>query len=255
MYIWNARKHAWNDSVVANVQGAVADQGSFTLLFRSTQSTHTSQLQWKEFIVPTSCSTNTPPPPIPLIIPMNSSKLAQLHNGPLRSCKKIGGKTAVQQSWSKRARRNPSPKMNKLTVHEETRGQWKKRPNPEQPTHNQDSAANRQHPAHLHWCGADPPSSIANPCCWPQRPCPEVTFLPFSRRLLYSQSKDTSIFLGVQAGRHAGVQHSIHRDGVTTFNSSRYHQWFTFWVSVILIRMTHFIRYLKTCNEDEFGWK
>ena len=32
------------------------------------------------------------------IIPQNSSKLAQLHNGPLRSCKKIGGKTAVQQS-------------------------------------------------------------------------------------------------------------------------------------------------------------
>ena len=49
--------------------------------------------------------------------------------------------------------------MIKLTVHEETRGQWKKRPNPEQPTHNHDSAANRQHPAHLHWCGADPPSS------------------------------------------------------------------------------------------------
>ena len=78
---------------------------------------------------------------------------------------------------------HPSPKMIKLTVHEETRGQWKKRPNPEQPTHNHDSVANRQHPAHLHWCGADPPTS-----------CPthvadhrglarnEVTFLPFSRR-------------------------------------------------------------------------
>jgi len=35
------------------------------------------------------------------------------------------GKTAVQPSCSKRARRNPSPKMIKLTVHEEARGQWK----------------------------------------------------------------------------------------------------------------------------------
>ena len=53
----------------------------------------------------------------------NSSKLAQLHTGPLRSCRKIGGKIAVQQSCIKRARRNPSPKMIKLTVHEEARGQ------------------------------------------------------------------------------------------------------------------------------------
>ena len=61
----NARKHAWNDSVAANVQGAVADQGSFALLFRSTQLNHISRLQCKDFIVPTSCSTNTPPSPIP----------------------------------------------------------------------------------------------------------------------------------------------------------------------------------------------
>ena len=42
----------------------------------------------------------------------------QLHNGPLRSCRKIGGNAAVQKSHSKRARRNPSPKMIKVTVHE-----------------------------------------------------------------------------------------------------------------------------------------
>ena len=40
-------------------------QGSFALLFRSTQSAHISHLQCKDFIVPTSCSTNTPPPPMP----------------------------------------------------------------------------------------------------------------------------------------------------------------------------------------------
>ena len=56
----NTRKHAWNDGAAANVQGAVADQGSFAILFCSTQSTHISHLQCKDFIVPTSCSTNTP---------------------------------------------------------------------------------------------------------------------------------------------------------------------------------------------------
>ena len=57
--------HAWNDGAAANVQGAVGDEGSFALLFRSTQSNHISHLQCKDFIVPTSCSTNTPPSPIP----------------------------------------------------------------------------------------------------------------------------------------------------------------------------------------------
>ena len=37
-----------------------------------------------------------PPSPLPNI-PQNNSKLAQLHNGPMRSCRKIGGKTAVQK--------------------------------------------------------------------------------------------------------------------------------------------------------------
>jgi len=82
----NTRKHAWNDSLTANVQGAVTDQGSFSLLCLSTQSNHISHLQYKDFIVPTSCSTNTPP--------------------------------SVQQRRSMRARRNPSPRMIKVTVHE-----------------------------------------------------------------------------------------------------------------------------------------
>ena len=90
-----------------------------------------SHLQCKDFIVPTSCTLIPLHPPSPLPnIPQNSLKLAQLHNGPLRSCRKIEGKTAVQQSRSKRARRNPSLRMIKVTVHEETRGQRKKRPNP-----------------------------------------------------------------------------------------------------------------------------
>jgi len=127
----NTRKHAWNDSAAANVQGAVADQlpGSFARLFRSTQLNHISHLQCKDFIVPMSCSTNTPPP--------------------------------VQQSRSTRARRNLSlgPRMVKVTAHE------KRRVNKEQPTpasspsrkSRQRSAQTR--PAHLNWCEANPPSS------------------------------------------------------------------------------------------------
>jgi len=92
---------------------------------------------------------STPPSPLPNI-PQNSSRTAgkrsftvlhwsdeqsaylwrnstQFHNDPLRSCRKIGGKTAVQQIRSTRARRNPSQRMTKVTVHE------KQRVNEEQP--------------------------------------------------------------------------------------------------------------------------
>ena len=111
----NTRKHAWNDGAAANVQGAVADQGSLALLFRSTHLNHISHLQCEDFIVSTSC---TPP--------------------------------AVQQCRSTRARRNPSPRMVKVTVHE------KRRVNEEQPTPaSSPSRKSRQRgaqttPAHLH---------------------------------------------------------------------------------------------------------
>jgi len=127
-----ARKHGWNDGAAANVQGAVADQGSFALLFCWThwQSNHILHLQYKDFIIPTSCSTNAPP--------------------------------AVHQSRSTRARRNPNPRMMiKVTVHE------KRRVNEEQPTSASLSSLSRKSrqrgaqstPAHLHWCGANPSSS------------------------------------------------------------------------------------------------
>jgi len=45
----------------------------------------------------------------------------------------------------------------------------------QQPIHNNNSAAPRQHPTHLHWCGADPP--LANPCRWPQRACPKRGYI------------------------------------------------------------------------------
>ena len=45
-------------------------------------------------------------------------ELMQTPEGPLRSCRKIGGKSVVQQSPNRRARRMPSPKMTKVNVHE-----------------------------------------------------------------------------------------------------------------------------------------
>jgi len=61
----NARMYAWNDSAAANARGAVVDAGNFASLFRSTQSTHISHLQCKDFIVRTSWNTNTHAPLIP----------------------------------------------------------------------------------------------------------------------------------------------------------------------------------------------
>jgi len=61
----NARMHAWNDGAAANARGAVADAASFARLFRLTQSNHILHLQCKDFMVPTSWNTNTPPPSIP----------------------------------------------------------------------------------------------------------------------------------------------------------------------------------------------
>ena len=42
----------------------------------------------------------------------------QLHNGPLRSCRKIRGKAAVQQSPNRRTRSRPSPTMHNVALHE-----------------------------------------------------------------------------------------------------------------------------------------
>ena len=124
-----------------------------------------------------------PPSSLPNI-PQNSSKLAQLYTGPLRSCRKIGGKAVVQQSCSKRTRRNPSPKMIKVTVHEETRSQWKKRPNPatahKQSHHRGEQTTSRSSAL----VRGQSTQFIANPCRWPQRPSPKgyISFIfpPFS---------------------------------------------------------------------------
>ena len=110
----------------------------------------------------------------------------QLHNGPLRSCRKIGGKEAAawQQRRSTRARRNPSPRMIKVTVHE------KRRVNQEQPT-----PAAAHHAITTARCPDNTRSSalvrsrstkfMARPSCEPRSQCSEIgfTFSPCSCRL------------------------------------------------------------------------
>jgi len=82
---------------------------------------------------------------------------AQLYNGPLRSCKQIGGKAAVQQSRNRQARRNPSPRMIKVTVHEKRKVNGN-RATPQQPITQSWQRGAQTTSAHQ-CCGADPPSS------------------------------------------------------------------------------------------------
>jgi len=79
----------------------------------------------------------------------------------------------VQQSRSRRARRNPNPRMTKATVHEK-REVNEKRPNPRNsPSHNHDSAA----PDNIRSSALVQGRStqfMANPCRWPQKRSPET---------------------------------------------------------------------------------
>ena len=62
---------------------------------------------------------------VPILMSVQSAKLwrssMQLHSGLLRSCRKIGGKSAVQQSPSRRARKRPIPKTHDVGVCERRR--------------------------------------------------------------------------------------------------------------------------------------
>jgi len=86
---------------------------------------------------------------------------AQLDNGPLRSCRKNGGKAAVQQSPSRRARRTPSLRMMKETISRETKGQRRTTKPRSSPSHHHDSVTARQHP--LICTGTEPIHPVHGP--------------------------------------------------------------------------------------------
>jgi len=97
---------------------------------------------------------------------------AQLHNGPLHSCRKIGGKAAVQQNRSRRARRNPSPRMIKMTVHEKR--DVEKRPNPATAHHTIKTARHLDNIRSSALVRGRSTQFMANSCRWPQRRSPEM---------------------------------------------------------------------------------
>jgi len=196
----HAHKHAWNDSAAATAQGADGDEGSPARLFRLTQSIafRTSNARTSLYPLPETPIPFNPPflfPTYPRTVrgPCHASwaeasgftvphwsrqqiaplwrSSAHLHKGPLRSCKKIGGKEAVEHSRSKRARINPSPRMFKVTVHEK-REVNEKRPNPATAHHTITTA---RHPDNIRSSALVQGHStqfMANPCHWPPRRSP-----------------------------------------------------------------------------------
>ena len=96
----------------------------------------------------------------------------QLYNGLLRSRRKITGKTAVQQSPSRQARRSPSPRCG-MWLPRGTRGQWKTTKTPQQPITQSWQHGAQTTSAHLYWCGADPSGPWPAPDASHRGHCPE----------------------------------------------------------------------------------
>ena len=196
----HACKHAWNDSVAATVREADADAGSSGRLLCSTQEIafSTSNARTSLYPIPETPIPLNPPSPLPSK-PQNSSRTrgqaqlycpntdfdsecttlamrrsVQLHNGPLRSCRKIRGKTAVQQSPSRRACRRPSPKMHNMADRKKRRVNAEQ-PKPKAPSHHHDSTPPRQHPpSALVWSQSI--WSMVGSGCKPRRRCYETGF-------------------------------------------------------------------------------
>ena len=125
----NTRKHAWNDGAAANVQGAVADQGSFAILFRSTQLT--------TFRTSNARTSLYPRPASPVPLQRCSRATVREHAG------------IQAQKWSKRL----------FTRNE---GSIKNNQSPQAAHHaNHDSAVPRQHP--LICTGAEPIHQVHGP--------------------------------------------------------------------------------------------
>ena len=106
-----------------------------------------------------------------------------------RSCRKIGGKAAVQQSRSRRARRTQSPRMPKVTVHGET-----KEPIPATALHAITTARRPDNVRSSALVQSLSTQFMASPSCELTSRCSEIgfTFSPFSHRFYtrYTRSSD-----------------------------------------------------------------
>jgi len=163
----HAHKHTWNNGAAATTQGADADAGSFARLFHSTNNhshlappmlglhgTHFLRHQYSStthHLFPTYPRTVGGPRilggrdfTVPHWSTQQSAPLwrssAQLHNGPLRSCRKIRGKAGAQQcrstqesSPSLASTQESKPENDQGDCSRKTRGQWKTTKPPQQP--------------------------------------------------------------------------------------------------------------------------
>ena len=96
--------------------------------------------------------------------------------GSLRSCRKIRGKAAVQQSPSRWARRTSSPRMTKVTVHGESKGQW----GTTKPTTAHHTITTARRPDNIRSSAlvrGRHTQFMASPCRWPQRDPPKRGYI------------------------------------------------------------------------------
>ena len=148
----------------------------FSFVRRNQTTFRTSNTKTSLYPRPVALIPLHPPSPLPNI-PQNSSKFAHLHNDPLRSCRKIGGKAAVQQSCSKRSTQESKPKNDESECSRRVERSMKKTTKPCNSPHTI-TKARRTDNIPLICTGAGPIHPVHSPPCrWPQRPCPKRGYI------------------------------------------------------------------------------
>jgi len=143
----NARKNAWNDGAVANARGAVADvvklctslsfdaiKPHFAPPMQGFRCTHFLKHQYPStphLLFPTY-PTTVRGPQASAVLPFYTDQMNRVHSSeeaprsftmaPCIVVERLEGKQRCNKSRSKRPHRNPSPRMIKVTVHEQTKG-------------------------------------------------------------------------------------------------------------------------------------
>jgi len=143
----NARKHTWNDGAAANARGGVADavnnctslsfdaiKPHFAPPMQGFHCTHFLKHQYPSTprpLFPTYPRTVRGPRASTVLL-FYTDQVDRVHSPeeaprsitmvPCVVVERLEGKQRCSKSHSKRARRNPSPRMIKVTAHEETKG-------------------------------------------------------------------------------------------------------------------------------------
>jgi len=143
----NARKHAWNDGAAANARGAVTDavklctslsfdaiKPHFAPPMQGLHCTHFPKHQYPSTTYPLfpTYPRTVRGPRASAVLLFYTDQMNRVHSSeetprsftmaPCVVVERLERKQRCSKSRSKRARRNPSPRMIKVTVHEETKG-------------------------------------------------------------------------------------------------------------------------------------